>query len=100
MDPPTEVNVQCSNCSFACPFLELGVGEVTTKSAVTAVPKWVSIADEEGAALDKHAIIEEPCPKCDNPEMYFYTMQLRSVDEGQTVFYECPACNHKFSVNN
>lgn len=49
---------------------------------------------------NKHAVIEEPCPKCGHPEMYFYTMQLRSVDEGSTVFYECPKCTHKFSVNN
>jgi DNA-directed RNA polymerase I subunit RPA12 len=27
-------------------------------------------------------------------------MQLRSVDEGSTVFYECVKCSHKFSQNN
>ena len=30
----------------------------------------------------------------------FYCMQLRSVDEGQTVFYECPQCGYTFSQNN
>ena len=49
---------------------------------------------------ERNALIEEICPKCGNPEMYFYTMQLRSADEGSTVFYECPSCDHKFSANN
>jgi DNA-directed RNA polymerase I subunit RPA12 len=49
----------------------------------------------------KRAVIKEECPKCRAPEMEFYTMQLRSADEGQTVFYECfnPKCGHKYSVN-
>ncbi|KUF87565.1 hypothetical protein AM588_10001527 [Phytophthora nicotianae] len=46
------------------------------------------------------ATVEETCPKCGNPEMDYYTLQLRSADEGQTVFYECKKCGHKFSVNN
>ncbi len=45
------------------------------------------------------ATVKEECPKCKNPTMEYYTMQLRSADEGQTVFYECPKCGHKFSVN-
>jgi DNA-directed RNA polymerase I subunit RPA12 len=32
--------------------------------------------------------------------MEFYTMQLRSVDEGSTVFYDCPKCGHTFRQNN
>ena len=52
------------------------------------------------AGRNKHATIDEPCPKCKHPTLYFYTMQLRSVDEGSTVFYECPECAHKFSQNN
>lgn len=38
--------------------------------------------------------VDETCPKCGNLEMEFYTMQLRSADEGQTVFYECAKCKY------
>ena len=58
------------------------------------------ILDVAAAGRNKHATIDEPCPQCKHPTLYFYTMQLRSVDEGSTVFYECPECAHKFSQNN
>lgn len=68
------------------------------------MPLWAK-SDEEQAALNnlsepKRMVVEEPCIKCDAKEVGFYTVQLRSVDEGQTVFYECPKCNYTWSVNN
>lgn len=86
---------------------------VVTHSHSRPVPEWLveyrathgtaeekATAGKEAAAKKPaRAVVSEECPKCKNPTMEFYTMQLRSADEGQTVFYECPKCSHKFSVN-
>jgi DNA-directed RNA polymerase I subunit RPA12 len=78
---------------------------VTTRSASRPTPAW-AILDEKKEAAEAAAsgparmTTQERCPKCDHPELHYYTMQLRSADEGQTVFYECSQCNHNFSVNN
>eukprot|EP00744_Colponema_vietnamica_P016233 GILI01022767.1.p2 GENE.GILI01022767.1~~GILI01022767.1.p2 ORF type:complete len:133 (-),score=4.75 GILI01022767.1:125-523(-) len=58
-------------------------------------------SEQEGGGPATRASIKMNCPapKCTSKKLNFYTMQLRSADEGQTVFYECPKCSHKFSVN-
>lgn len=101
LDLPEFDEVKCLTCPFKGKFSEMNVQEVTTRSAPKPKPVWTgddNLDDEEEGK--KHATIEEPCPKCGHPEQFFYTMQLRSVDEGSTVFYECPKCNHKYAQNN
>lgn len=44
--------------------------------------------------------ITETCDKCGGDEVRFYTQQLRSADEGSTVFYTCQTCGNKWNVNN
>jgi len=81
---------------------------VVTHSHPKPEPEWLieyrascDRAAPGGAGSKKavRATVAEECPKCKNPTMEFFTMQLRSADEGQTVFYECPQCGHKFSIN-
>lgn len=47
-----------------------------------------------------HSQVDEECPKCGHEKASFTTVQLRSVDEGSTVFYECLKCHHHWSENN
>lgn len=56
--------------------------------------------DEDDKIGAQRALVLEECPKCKNAKMYFWTQQLRSADEGQTVFYECPKCDHRYSINS
>ncbi len=46
------------------------------------------------------ASIKETCAKCGCEEVRYYTQQLRSADEGSTVFYTCPQCGNKWNTNN
>ena len=111
LDPPVGSTICCDFCGHTCKFSEVSTSEVITYSAIRSRPPWLGEEDDhessgpsasKGEKKDrpKHAKIEETCPKCGHPELYFYTMQLRAVDEGSTVFYECPKCSHTYSQNN
>ncbi|CAI7605263.1 unnamed protein product [Penicillium bialowiezense] len=43
------------------------------------------------------AVIEKTCPDCARKEMFYTTVQLRSADEGSTVFYRC-VCGFKYAI--
>ncbi|XP_014357369.2 DNA-directed RNA polymerase I subunit RPA12 [Papilio machaon] len=45
-------------------------------------------------------VVERKCPKCGNDRMSYATLQLRSADEGQTVFYTCVVCKYKETENS
>lgn len=42
------------------------------------------------------AVTQHTCARCGRQEMYFTTVQLRSADEGSTVFFSC-VCGHKYA---
>lgn len=54
-------------------------------------------SDDDGA---EGPIVERKCVKCGNDKMSYATLQLRSADEGQTVFFTCTKCNFKESENS
>ncbi|XP_060524567.1 DNA-directed RNA polymerase I subunit RPA12 [Cylas formicarius] len=64
----------------------------STKSQV--VNNKESNTGEEGPVVDRK------CPRCGNEKMSYATLQLRSADEGQTVFYTCTKCEYKESENS
>lgn len=42
------------------------------------------------------AVTQHTCARCGRKEMYFTTVQLRSADEGSTVFLTC-VCGYKYA---
>jgi len=45
-------------------------------------------------------VVERKCPKCGHDLMSYAAIQLRSADEGQTVFFTCLKCKYKESENS
>jgi len=45
-------------------------------------------------------VVDRDCPKCDSMKMSYATAQLRSADEGQTVFFTCIKCKYKERENS
>lgn len=109
LDNPSTVQgstMECGSCQAKydkSKFSNLKVVTVTADDAFPSalkskrsVVKTILKKDE----LKEGAIIKEICPKCGNDEMHYHTLQLRSADEGATVFYTCTKCSYKFRTNN
>ena len=79
---------------------------LTTTSKPSAFPSTLrtklrsdvqTVTEEQ---MQSDATIKQPCEKCGCEEVRYYTQQLRSADEGSTVFYTCPQCGHRWNTNN
>jgi DNA-directed RNA polymerase I subunit RPA12 len=103
LDQPTgtDEHVQCHCCGNIVPAIEFESATIVTTSRAESFPhRPVLEALEEKNYMKDGATIQEKCPNCDHYEMVFHTAQLRSADEGQTVFYNCVKCGYKYSINS
>ncbi|KAF8224040.1 DNA-directed RNA polymerase I kDa polypeptide [Tricholoma matsutake] len=96
--------VTCEQCGHEEPASSYENTEITTRSHSDAFPSALqqkrrtqTKTHEQG---DQGTLVSEKCPSCGNLEAYSKEMQLRSADEGSTIFYNCVACKHGWRVNN
>lgn len=94
------------NSCIACqkridsPHTDTSSKTVVTQSKPTAFPSSLRAKRSEVQTISEGdvqttSVIDTPCEKCGRPQVRYYTQQLRSADEGSTVFYECD-CGHKY----
>lgn len=102
--PQTDVIVcRCCGAESTWADAPLQCLDRTTRSGARPEPAWLMRkrkGNEDGTGKQEYATVDEPCPECQHSQAKFYTLQLRSVDEGSTVFYECLGCKHKWNQDN
>ena len=100
-----EPEIKCPSCDYSCPITKFDYQIVHREKRmdVSARQKMREQQMHENQGKGKESIlqeVEEPCPKCGEQRVSFYTKQLRSADEGSTVFYNCKKCGHQWNENN
>ncbi|KAF1348610.1 hypothetical protein BDV97DRAFT_297265 [Delphinella strobiligena] len=98
-----KTTLTCDVCGAKCK--DTSAKTITTESKPDAFPS--SLRDKRSDVqtlteedMQTSAVIKQPCEKCGKEEVRYYTQQLRSADEGSTVFYTCEGCGHKWNTNN
>lgn len=89
--PGAQDTVACARCGFPVSVRDFE-GKVVKTSVVfhkvgTATPAW----GEEGPEF-QGPVVDRRCSRCGHEGMAYHTRQMRSADEGQTVFYTCTNC--------
>ncbi|XP_069460803.1 DNA-directed RNA polymerase I subunit RPA12 isoform X2 [Ambystoma mexicanum] len=84
--------VICPQCKFAIDVREFEAKRVQSCiifNKLDALTLHMEV--DEGDEL-KGPLIDRKCSRCGNEGMVYHTRQMRSADEGQTVFYTCTKC--------
>ncbi|XP_058463916.1 DNA-directed RNA polymerase I subunit RPA12 [Malaya genurostris] len=96
-------NVTCYNCHKSYNEAVFGTMEVGYTIQFNSYEnKKSDQQDNPNSGVDEAdgPVVSRRCPKCSNDKMSYATLQLRSADEGQTVFFTCTKCKFKESENS
>ncbi|XP_036372115.1 DNA-directed RNA polymerase I subunit RPA12 [Megalops cyprinoides] len=94
--PGLQDTVTCPRCHFSVSVREFA-GRVITSSVVfnSLKSSTVTMETEEESSELKGPVIDKRCSRCNKEGMVYHTRQMRSADEGQTVFYTCIHCRYQ-----
>ncbi|XP_062845558.1 DNA-directed RNA polymerase I subunit RPA12 [Trichomycterus rosablanca] len=87
--------ITCPRCAFKVPVLDL-TGQVIRSSVVfNSLEQSSSAVQSDESSELKGPVVDRRCSRCNKEGMVYHTRQMRSADEGQTVFFTCIHCRYK-----
>lgn len=96
---PAQGNVFCLCCKHEVPIEKFGSKVISYSVVFNKRENFLGKKRDDEDALEGPTI-ERTCPKCNHNVMSYAALQLRSADEGQTVFFTCLKCKFKESENS
>ena len=92
-------DVACVCCKFVVSSSLFDEKVIQYEVHFNSIESTVTKKKKEAEQADG-PVIERKCPKCGHDKMSYAAIQLRSADEGQTVFFTCLKCKYKESENS
>nr|XP_033773075.1 DNA-directed RNA polymerase I subunit RPA12 isoform X2 [Geotrypetes seraphini] len=93
--PGLQDTVTCPRCKFKIDVKDFE-GKVVQSSTVFNKLEGSTTLLQGKEAVEIHGpMIERKCLRCGHEGMTYHTRQMRSADEGQTVFYMCLKCKYQ-----
>ncbi|KAI5136480.1 Dna-Directed Rna polymerase I Subunit Rpa12 [Manis pentadactyla] len=89
--PGVQDTVTCTRCGFSIKVRDFEGKIVKTSVVFNKMGTTMPVTVEEGPEF-QGPVVDRRCSRCGHEGMAYHTRQMRSADEGQTVFYTCTNC--------
>ncbi|KAM9838425.1 DNA-directed RNA polymerase I subunit RPA12 [Aulostomus maculatus] len=93
--PGVPDTVRCPRCSFGIPVAEFSSREIRSTVVFNPLELALLALEADGASELKGPVVDRRCSRCGKEGMVYHTRQMRSADEGQTVFFTCVHCRYQ-----
>ncbi len=95
------LEVKCRVCSNSIDVNQFDGISSTTRIVFNSRSLVSKSSDKNKTTPESEGpVIERKCAKCGHDRQTFATLQTRSADEGQTVFYSCLKCGAQENENS
>ncbi len=100
--------IECESCHNRVPLMQMDFQYYVEEKSYNNSKPWIEefYNTEKIASKNEEPentqTIEQRCisKNCDSNVCYYTARQMRSADEGETIFYQCIKCSVRFTLNN